>query len=76
MSPKAPPLIHQTASPAATSGWRDAVSNDTRAPPEPPLMTAGARSRCRSKAARVSACMADSDAPVKHTSDAPQFGRS
>ena len=27
-------------------------------------------------AARVSACMADSDAPVKHTSDAPQFGRS
>ena len=24
----------------------------------------------------MSACMADSDAPVKHTSDAPQFGRS
>ena len=30
----------------------------------------------RSSAASVSACMADSDAPVKHTSDAPQFGRS
>jgi hypothetical protein len=33
-------------------------------------------SRSTSKAARTSACIADSDGPVKSTSDAPQFGRS
>ena len=46
MSPNAPPLIHHTASPAATSGWRAAVSIDTRAPPDRPMITAGAMSSC------------------------------
>src|SRR5690349_16988392 len=38
-------------------------------------MTAGARSSARSRPASLSACIADSDDPSKHTSDAPQFGR-
>ena len=76
MRPNAPPLIHHNASPDATSGWRAAVSIDTREPPEPPEITAGAMSSWVSSAASVSACIADSDAPVKQTSDAPQFGRS
>src|SRR5262249_49307792 len=32
--------------------------------------------RCTSSSASASACIADSDVPVKQTSDAPQFGRS
>ena len=76
MSPNVPPLIHQIASPAATSGWRAAVSIDTRAPPDPPEITVGPRSRCVMSAASVSACMVDSEDPLKHTSDSPQFGRS
>ena len=49
---------------------------ETRAPPEPPVITVGPRSSCEINAARVSACMVDSDSPVKQTSDSPQFGRS
>ena len=71
-----PPLIHQAATPAAAPGWRVAVSSDTREPPEPPAMTAGAMSSWDSRPASTSACMADSDGPVKHTSDAPVLGRS
>ena len=33
----------------STSGWRTAVSSETRAPPEPPTMTAGAMSSARSR---------------------------
>src|SRR4051812_5403838 len=64
------------ATPDATSRWRAAVSNETREPPEPPAMTAGVMSSCRSSWASASACMADSELPVKQTSDSPQFGRS
>ena len=71
-----PPLIHQAATAAATSRWRVAVSRDTREPPEPPAMTAGVMSRWDRRPASTSACMADSDGPVKHTSDAPVLGRS
>ena len=53
-----------------------AVSSDTRDPPEPPAMTAGVMSRWVSRPASTSACMADSDGPVKHTSEAPVLGRS
>ena len=71
-----PPLIHQMARPAAAPGCAAAVSSDTRAPPEPPVITAGVMSRCVSSPASASACMADSEEPSKHTSDSPQFGRS
>src|ERR1700677_1086363 len=64
------------ARPAAVSGWRAAVRTDTRAPPEPPAMMAGVISRCVRRPASASACIADSEDPSKHTSDAPQFGRS
>src|SRR5271168_3877688 len=39
-------------------------------------MTACVMSRCVRRPASASACMADSDEPSKHTSDAPQLGRS
>ena len=60
----------------ATSGWRAAVRSEIREPPEPPMMTAGARSSARSNPASRSACISDSDSPVKQMSDAPVFGRS
>ena len=71
-----PPLIHHNARPEATSRCRAAVSIDTRDPPDPPMMTAGAMSSCLRSPARASACIADSESPVKQTSDSPQFGRS
>ena len=44
--PRTPPLIHHTASAGATSGCRAAVRSETRDPPDPPAITAGARSSC------------------------------
>jgi hypothetical protein len=76
MRPYTPPLIHQAATAAATPGWRVAVSSDTREPPDPPAITAGVMSSWESRPASVSACMVDSDEPVKHTSDSPVLGRS
>src|SRR3984957_12290663 len=64
------------ARPARASGWRAAVRRATGAPPAPPAMMAGVMSRWVSRPASASACMADSDDPSKHTSDAPQLGRS
>jgi hypothetical protein len=52
------------------------VSIEIREPPDPPAITAGVMSSCVSSAANVSAGIADSDVPVKQTSDSPQFGRS
>lgn len=52
------------------------MSSDTRDPPDPPAMTAGARSSWRNSPASTSACMADSELPAKHTSEAPVLGLS
>ncbi|WP_218040351.1 hypothetical protein [Actinomadura sp. WMMB 499] len=74
--PKTPPLIHHSATPAATSRCSAAVSSDTRDPPEPPASTAGAMSSLVSSPASTRACITDSEAPVKQTSDSPVLGRS
>ena len=58
-----PPTIHQTATLAATSGCSMVVSSESRAPPEPPAITAGAMSSRVSSSARVSARMCDSERP-------------
>src|SRR4029450_4002903 len=55
MRPYTPPLIHQAATAEAASGWRVAVSSDTREPPEPPAITAGVMARCDRGAARGAA---------------------
>ncbi len=76
MFPYTPPLIHQMATPPAMSGLRAAVRREIRAPPEPPVMTVGPKSSWRRRRASESACITDSDGPVKLTEDAPQFRRS
>src|ERR1700730_12292987 len=59
------------ASLSTTSGCLAAVRSETLAPPEPPTMTAGAMSSVLSSPANLSACISDSDAPVKQMSEAP-----
>ena len=72
-----PPEIHNIASPDATSGWRAAVSSETRGAARTADDHRGRRGRAARAARRArSACIADSDAPVKQTSEAPVFGRS
>src|SRR4051794_2969645 len=59
-----------------SSGCRAAVSAESRAPPDPPAMTIGPRSRAVISRPSVSARMCDSVGPQNWTSDRPQFGRS
>ena len=58
------------------SGSRAAASIDTRLPPEPPAIIVGPRSSARIRPVSASACISDSLAPARHTSERPQLGRS
>ena len=71
-SPIGPPLIQKMNSFDTTSGWRSAVSRDTREPAEPPTSSAGAMPSARSSPARVLALSLDSRFRVEAHIGAPR----